>query len=267
MNQCYESSWQQAFHFPSPIKKVKAMYNAALFGLQPLVEQLLQSEFNVNDTLLQTTVNVDGLVGASGWTALHAASYARHTAQVKTLVAKGASIEARATNKDWTPLHVAAETAKEHVVKALVSAGASVHATSSSGTTAFCRATRAWSATIMEFLYKVGSDINVKTVDHWTPVFEAIELDREDALDLLLSWGFDLQVLNDLERIPLSTAALLLKQPNMIEKIANKLRHEARTEGPSNFADRADPDALGWHLDQCLSDQNVVSVAHLLRER
>lgn len=109
------------------------------------------------------------------------------TAQVKTLVAKGASIEARATNKDWTPLHVAAETAKEHVVKALVSAGASVHATSSSGTTAFYRATRAWSATIMEFLYKVGSDINVKTVDHWTPVFEAIELDREDALDLLLS--------------------------------------------------------------------------------
>ncbi len=242
------ASWRQAYQFPSTVQEIKAMYYAVLFGLEPLVEYLLETGVDVNDSVLETGIDSihpveHGPFGFNDWTALHVASFSGHANLVRILVAKGALLEARMGTRALTPLHIAAEVANKDVVEVLISAGASIHATSHSGTTAFYRAARGGSVKILELLYKAGSDINVQTWDHWTPVFEAIEMGREDVLNKLLSWGARLQVVNDAERTPLLTA-VSFERPRMVQKIANKLRQIARTEGRTPFTDEAESHTL-----------------------
>lgn len=70
-------------------------------------------------------------------------------------------------------------------------------------------------------------------------MFEAIEMGQENILDNLISWGAELQLLNNFKRTPLSTA-IMFERPRMVVKIANKLRHIARTEGRRSFTDEAE---------------------------
>ena len=123
-----------------------------------------------------------------------------------------------------------------------------MHTTSGSGTTEFYRAARGGSAKILDLLYNTGSDINVEASDCWTPIYEAIEMGQDEVLDQLLSWGVNLQVRNDSGNTTLLTA-ILFDCVKMIEKIARKLQHIARTEGPSPFTEEAEPHNLAWDLE------------------
>lgn len=219
------SSWRQVFSHATfeDASKHSSMYFAALFGLEEVVEHLLQTGADVNAL-------VNALITPP--TALHVASAAGNANVVKLLIDKGASLDVRASQKSLTPLDMAAEAGRDDAVEALLAAGASVHSTSNSGATAFYRAARSGSTKAVNMLYLAGSDINAKTWSRWTALHEAIELNHEDVFDQLLSWNVDLYIRNRYGHRALE-AAVFYKRQSMLGKLIIQMDQEETAVGSS----------------------------------
>jgi len=87
-------------------------------------------------------------------------------------------------------------------------------------TTAFYRAARGGSSEIIQVLYDVGSDVNVRTWDSWTPIFEAIESSHDDVVLLLLKLGADINTRNSNSLMPL-TFARCLRRDKIVEYLTS----------------------------------------------
>jgi hypothetical protein len=73
----------------------------------------------------------------------------------------------------------------------LLDRGASPNAQSLSQSTPFYRAARSGSLEALRLLYLAGSDINAKTWDNWTALFEAVARGLIHIASQLLEWGAD----------------------------------------------------------------------------
>lgn len=197
-------SWQQVYHLHCSTADGSShkppFYHAVVFGLEHVFSLLLPQVGDINAYFL------------GGWTPLIAATTARRTEMVKTILRAGAQpdLPVLCNDRKWrTALHIAAEQGLEEIAEVLLDAGASPHARSLSLTTPLYRAARSGSIPILKMLHDRGADVNAATWDYWTPIFEAIYGGFTDVVDLLLQWGATPNTANIDGSTPLSLAKQL----------------------------------------------------------
>jgi ankyrin repeat protein len=260
-NGCHYSSWLSCWHFvcmacvhysgchegctyQSPI------YHAILFGLEHAFDILLPGAHDL-DCQFQ-----------GGWTPLTAALSARHSGIAMKLLRAGADprVAAGPKIKSLTPLHIAAENAMEDMAEALLRAGADPHAESTSGTTPFYRAARGGSMRILQTLYDAGCEVNARTWDNWTALFEPVLDDRIDVVRQLLSWGADCNIVSAQGMTPYSLA-VSLDRDEIIPVLGEKTSLKHQQAMIIEVDDRGDHDEISSDLAESgsLSDSLCAS--------
>lgn len=172
--QMYHHDIQQYYHGRPPL------HYAIDFGIPFLIKALIP-----NTSQLDTLHN--------GMAALHEAARCGDLDTCVMLLNLGASLERESgpNAKHMTALHFAAEGGHPPVIQMLLAKGASPHTQSSSQSTPFYRAARSGSLEALKILYSAGSDINAKTWDNWTALFEAVARGFVHIASQLLEWGAD----------------------------------------------------------------------------
>lgn len=121
-----------------------------------------------------------------GWTALHLAAHFGQREAVETLLAAGASVQARSHNTMHnTPLHAAMPGGKPEVVEALLAAGAEVNAQQEGGFTALHEAAMQGSVPLVKLLLARGADPALASESGKTARDLAMEQGHPDLLALL----------------------------------------------------------------------------------
>jgi len=126
---------------------------------------------------------------------------------VKSLIKRGADINAQDKFSGWTPLHFAAFYNELDALKLLVQLGADVNTQDKSGWTPLHYAARDDKLDALKFLVQLGADINAKNKDGRTPLHDAALNNELDALKLLVQLGADVNAKNKDGRTPLHFAA------------------------------------------------------------
>ena len=110
---------------------------------------------------------------ASGATPLHWAAIGGHAAIAATLLAAGASVDAK-DEDDETPLHFAARNGRASVVATLLARGADVNAKDEDDNTPLHFAANNGSAAVAAALLAAGAEVNAKNDDDETPLRLAV---------------------------------------------------------------------------------------------
>ena len=148
------------------------IFAACMAGAHDRVTQLILS-----DSALTNNYSHDG------WTPLHLAAFFAQPSVVNALLARGASVNARAKNGTTNmPLHAAAAGRNLEVVRALVEHGADVNARQEGGFTALHSAALNGDLEIARILIQHGADV------------EARASNNQNALDLALTKGHQAMV-------------------------------------------------------------------------
>jgi len=124
-------------------------------------------------------------------TLLDAAESGDHAAAMRLASAKGANVNATASDGSTAIMYAAANDDLE-LVRALIKAGANVKLKSQLGTSAVTEASIIGSAPIVEALLKAGADPNFKNQDGETPLMAAARSGKVDAAKALLAAGADI---------------------------------------------------------------------------
>jgi cytohesin len=126
---------------------------------------------------------------AKGSSPLHQAAANGDVERVKSLVSKGADVNAE-DEKKKTPLHHAAKTGKMEVVQLLVEAGADVNAMGKNNWPPLCIAVENNHMAVAEYLIAHGADLNPD--NEWTPLQEAASSGSVEMVEMLLAKGADI---------------------------------------------------------------------------
>jgi ankyrin repeat protein len=188
----YES-WQQMYHHDIEhyCRGRPPLHYAIEFGIDFLRKALLLAKHEVN-----TLYN--------GMATLHEAAKCGDLDTCVSLLNLGASLELSSgpNKRSMTALHFAAEEGHSAVIELLLARGSSPHTRSASQATPFFRAARSGSLEALRILYLAGSDINARTWDNWTPLFESVIRGLANIANQLLQWG-------PIPRLPLMQAKAL----------------------------------------------------------
>ncbi|KAH0565988.1 hypothetical protein GP486_000615 [Trichoglossum hirsutum] len=147
-------------------KDQSALYLAARFGHQDVVEEILRRE-----------PNTDTRTGGFQWTALHIAAQNGHQLVVQRLLDAHADIEAT-TNDHETPLYLAAHNGRESVMETLLERGSNVESRDNIGWTVLHNTTHRGFPSAVKVLLEHGADIEATTND-----------EGQTALHIAAGWG------------------------------------------------------------------------------
>jgi len=145
----------------------------------------------------------------TGATPLLTAIAAGNLERVKSLLAKGADVNAASSDRT-TPLMLASET-NATIVDALLAAGAQVESTDASGRTALNRASAAGLEDTMRLLLDHQANVNSRATDLSTPLMAAVANGKLGAAELLIDRSADVNLADSNNTTPLMVAAE--KQP------------------------------------------------------
>src|SRR6266566_3754607 len=137
---------------------------------------------------------------------LLAAAQEGDTADVKSLLAKGADINSRGPYGN-TPLMAAALTGHTDTLRLLLARGADVNARGNTGRTALMEAALEGYADAVKVLLDSGADVNGKDEGRWTALFWAAFAQRRAIVRMLLEKGADANAKNKYDDTPLIRAA------------------------------------------------------------
>jgi ankyrin repeat protein len=152
------------------------IFTAAAVGLQELVLQELD-----RDPVLIAAHSADG------WTALHLAAFFGHKPLAMAVIARGADVNARATNAmKNTPLHAAAAGRKADLVELLLHEGADANATQEGGWTALHAAAQNGDRGIVALLIANGADSKMRADNHQCALDLALMKGHQEIVDLLV---------------------------------------------------------------------------------
>jgi eukaryotic-like serine/threonine-protein kinase len=158
----------------------------------------------------------------TGSTPLLTAVAAGNLEQVKSLLAKGADVNAASSDRT-TPLMLASET-NASIADALLAAGAQVESTDASGRTALNRASSAGLEDTMRLLLDHQANVNSRAGDLSTPLIAAVANGKRGAAELLIDRSADVNLADSNNTTPLMVAAE--KQPAEFIKLL--LTHGAK---------------------------------------
>lgn len=127
----------------------------------------------------------------SGRTALHIAAEQGDLAEINSLLARGATVDAREHCR-WTPMMRAAQNGHLDSVKRLLAAGADIDARDKDGYNALTASIISNRPRVFEYLLQQGIQVNLQ--DHsvgWTALIWAVKLQRGAMIEALLEQGAD----------------------------------------------------------------------------
>jgi ankyrin repeat protein len=127
---------------------------------------------------------------ALGWTPLHYASFGGNAATIELLLASGADVHARATNRFRnTPLIVATLTRQNEAAALLLAAGGDVLDRQAGGFTALHEAALTGNLELVRLYVEKGAELNSRTDDGRTPLSEALRGKHDAVAEFLKSKG------------------------------------------------------------------------------
>src|SRR5580700_10059760 len=156
-----------------------AIFAASILGETEQIEKLVSSNRSL----------VSGL-SSDGWTPLHLAAFFGKDDAARSLLNKGAPVDARSTNAmQNTPLHAAAAGKHAAVVKLLIERGASVNARQHGGWTALHAAAQNGDVEMARALVDAGADVQSRAENNQTPLDLALTKAQQAMVDYLESNG------------------------------------------------------------------------------
>lgn len=147
-----------------------------------------------------TTIDIDDLVDASGWTPVHISASLGNSEILDVLLNSDADVDInQTTNQGTTPLHLAVSKNRHDVVKKLVvDYKCSCRIKDNKGSTALHRAASVGSEPIVELLAGPGkANVNVKDSDGWTALHHALAEGHGDVAIKLVQLGADPTIVNN----------------------------------------------------------------------
>jgi ankyrin repeat protein len=191
------------------------------------VQALTNSPSNCHESVLHCAVRANaiacvrlftaegadvGQVEYSGMSPVHLAADLGHPQCLKIMSeAKGNNINAKTKDKELTPLHLAAEGGYVECVEILLDKGADANIRNHRGQTPLHLAARAQAYDCVEMLLRKGNaDPNIGDFDKRTPLHAAVGKSARsyDIIELLVSWGADVNTKDQYGYTPLHIAAL-----------------------------------------------------------
>ncbi|KAL7783000.1 ankyrin repeat-containing domain protein [Trichoderma afarasin] len=167
------------------------LYNAAIWGKMPIIQQLIDRGVDINAR------------ASDGQTALYPAIEREDSDAVRLLVEKGADVNVQP--KDGaTPLHRAV-TGNLEVVRLLVERGADINAVWN-GVISLCTAVMLGKIDIVKFLVQMGADVNTRMKEGATPLIMSIVIRHPEMCQTLIALGADVNARDDSGFSPLSCA-------------------------------------------------------------
>lgn len=153
---------------------------------------------------------------------LFVAAYKGDLAEVKTLLANGADVDARNPLTGATPLIASAWGGNVDVTKALLAAGANVNAVDNNGGTALLQAAGTPYTDIVRVLIEAGADVNSSKVS--TPLIQAALNGRLEQVQMLLAHHANVNAKNDLGQTALMVVGPVAYsgQPGVKEALAKR---------------------------------------------
>jgi ankyrin len=218
-------------------KDSRRLLEAAKCGQVDAVLSLLQHGIDVNTK--------DG----NGFTALHWATFHRHTDIVKLLLEHGSSVNATEKWEGLTPLHLAAAKGFTNIVSLLLEYGANVNTVDKDDWTPLHMATKSNHTTVAELLLDKGSKVFVNVresgatplhlavlEDHFGDHTEMVKLLLEHSPGCLYAQDWDgIYPLGWAYRLGRSKMAELLTDKEFIKSI--EIKHQQRIQKLRNDID------------------------------
>ena len=175
------------------IGKINVLLLAILISTSPiLAQEIHEAAINGDLDKVKKMLKIDPkLVDVrdnSGKTPLHWACMGVHKDVVKYLVDQGSDVNARDNNK-VSPLHSLSILGHNECIKLLLKKGANIGLKDISGNDALFYAAYAGQKDIVEILCDNGAKINVKNNNDLTPTDLAIDNNRKETANLLISKG------------------------------------------------------------------------------
>jgi ankyrin repeat protein len=164
-----------------------------------------QNDIALVKSLLEKGANVNA-PDQLGWSPLHYAAYRGHKQAAELLLNNGALVNAKASN-DVRPLHLAAEQGQTALAELLLGKGADVNARQVQGWTPLGLAAQNGHLETVKLLLDKGADVNSKSKSGLTPLHTAVSKGCREVVELLLSKGAEVNSKSNNGRTPLHTAA------------------------------------------------------------
>jgi len=156
-----------------------AIFEAAIFGDVEKLDELLTGNRSLVSSL-----------SSDGWTPLHLAAHFGKEEAVRTLLNKGAEVNARSTNAMAnTALHAAAAGRSAGVARLLIEHGALVNARQTSGWTPIHAAAQNGDVALARVLHEAGADLSVRADNQQRPIDLALSKGQQAMVDFLESSG------------------------------------------------------------------------------
>ena len=162
---------------------------------------------------------------------LHEAAAKGDIEQIKSLLSKGADVNAK-DDRGMTPLHEAAYYGQKEVAKLLIAKGANVSSKDTSGQTPLHKAVTFGSILVSELLVAGGADVNVRDDRGNTPLHTARV--KIESIEFLLAKGADVNARNNRGDTPLHVVA---RFPRSFAAADYLLAHGANVNAKDNRGD------------------------------
>ena len=134
---------------------------------------------------------------------------------VELLIAKGADVNAKGSQRGSTSLHFATGGGHKEIVELLIAGGADVNAKNEDGETPLHNAAYRGRTIIADLLIAKGADVNTKTTQShergWTALHHAARYGRKEIVELLIANGADVNMKDRKGRTPLDVAKKVTK--------------------------------------------------------
>lgn len=196
--------------------------------ITPLMHAVNHGHSSILELLLRRGAHIDAKT--AGWTVLHRAADIASVPIVKSLLAKGANIEARSpkqflpkwhplaphgyddveasdSNMGWTALLRAASNGQEAIVRLLLDKGGDTEARSSNSSTPLMCAAEGNYKGIVDILIKSGANIHAEDEFGWKPLHRVlVNRGGEGVVQMLLTHGADVNARCHYRKSPLHHA-------------------------------------------------------------
>ncbi|CCX31479.1 Similar to Ankyrin-3; acc. no. Q12955 [Pyronema omphalodes CBS 100304] len=182
--------------------KTKA-YFAAYLGRLDILNQIIDSNFDVNEPVLRDGSRLLHIAASNGFLNI-----------VNRLIDVDIDIE-RLDNENRTPLHCAIQEGRSEIITRLLAAKCNVNAVDKNGLSALSYAVRLRDPKILDLILGSGVDVNAKLEDGGTVLHQAATMRHLDIVKKLLAAGADIQAVDNNGRTAHNVARSHHKHPIM----------------------------------------------------